>query len=148
MDSRSEELIRALALQPHPEGGFYAEVYRSPAVTTIYFLLPGGQNSRWHRVASDEIWHHYEGAALDLLQLDPEGRELERIVLGPLTDTVQPVHCVPAGHWQAARSRGLYTLAGCTVSPAFRFADFALLKDSPALAARIRANHPAVAEFV
>jgi predicted cupin superfamily sugar epimerase len=148
MDARAESLIRSLGLQPHPEGGFYAEVYRKPAVTTIYFLLPAGEKSRWHRVASDEIWHHYEGAPLDLLQLAPDGREMGRFVLGPLSEMQQPVHCVPAHHWQAARSRGGYTLAGCTVSPAFQFADFSLLRDSPALAAKISRHHPAAAEFV
>jgi predicted cupin superfamily sugar epimerase len=148
MDLRAEALIRTLGLQPHPEGGFYAEIYRSRAVTTIYFLLPAGGKSRWHSVKSDEIWHHYEGAALDLLQLTPDGREMERCVLGPLSEIQQPVHWVPASHWQAARSRGAYTLVGCTVAPAFRFADFAMLKDAPALAAKISRNHPAAAEFV
>src|SRR6266511_887296 len=47
MEQRADGLIRALGLQPHPEGGFYAEVYRGPAVTTIYFLLPAGEKSRW-----------------------------------------------------------------------------------------------------
>jgi predicted cupin superfamily sugar epimerase len=148
MHPRAEQLIRELALQPHPEGGHYAEVYRSPAVTTIYFLLRENEKSRWHRVRSEEIWHYYEGASLELLQLTPEGGDLERILLGPLADRQQPVHCVPASHWQAARTRGAFTLVGCTVAPAFRFADFTLLKDSPGLAEAISRNHPAVAQFV
>ena len=117
-------------------------------MTSIYFLLRGGEKSRWHRMRSEEIWHHYEGAPLELLQLSPEGTELERILLGPLSGRQQPVHCVPGGYWQAARSRGAFTLVGCTVAPAFQFADFALLKDSPALAATIGRNHPAVVQFV
>ena len=145
---RAAQLIRDLGLQPHPEGGHYAEVHRSPAVTSIYFLLGAGETSRWHRVRSEEIWHFYEGAPLELLQLTPAGTDLERITLGPFEDRQRPVHCVPADHWQAARSRGAYTLVGCTVAPAFRFSDFALLKDSPALAAAIGRNHPAVAQFV
>ena len=148
MHPRAEQLIRDLALRPHPEGGHYAEVHRSPAVTTICFLLAAGEMSRWHRVRSEEIWHFYEGAPLELLQLTPAGADLERIALGPFSDRQRQVHCVPPNHWQAARSRGAYTLAGCTVAPAFQFADFALLKDSPALAATIGRNHPAVAEFV
>ena len=148
MEPRAEDLIRALGLQRHPEGGYYAEVYRAAAVTTIYFLLPSGEKSRWHRVRSDEIWHHYEGAPLELVQLTPDGKDLERFVLGPLSELRQPVHLVPANYWQAARSRGAYTLAGCTVAPAFQFADFSMLKDSPALAARIGRDHPAAAEFV
>lgn len=148
MDPRPAELIRALGLQPHPEGGSYAEVYRSTAVTMIYFLLRHGEKSRWHRVRSDEIWHYYEGSPLELLQLRPDGTDLERISLGPLSETQRPVHCVPADHWQAACSRGAYTLVGCTVAPAFEFARFAMLKDFPALASKITRSHPAVAEFV
>ena len=145
---RPQQLIRDLALQPHPEGGHYAEVHRSPAVTSIYFLLVSGEISRWHRVRSEEIWHFYEGAPLELLQLSPDGSDLERILLGPLGERQRPVHCVPGQHWQAARSRGDYTLVGCTVAPAFEFAQFALLKDSPALASTICRNHPAIAQFV
>lgn len=148
MHPRAEQLIRELALQPHPEGGHYAEVHRSAASTSIYFLLAAGEVSRWHRVRSEEIWHFYEGAPLELLQLTPKGTDLERIGLGPVSDRERPVHCVPPAYWQAARSRGAFTLVGCTVAPAFHFADFALLKDSPALAASICRNHPAVALFV
>ncbi|HKY21712.1 MAG TPA: cupin domain-containing protein [Vicinamibacterales bacterium] len=148
MNDRAEQLIRELGLQPHPEGGHYVEVHRSPAVTTIYFLIRADEKSCWHRVRSEEIWHFYEGAPLDLLQLSPDAADLERIVLGPLSDRQRPVHCVPANCWQAARSRGAFTLVGCTVAPAFQFADFALLRDSPALAATIGRRHPAVAQFV
>ena len=148
MHARAQELIRDLALQPHPEGGHYAEVYRSAAMTSIYFLLASGEISRWHRIRSEETWHFYEGAPLELLQLGPDGSDLERIVLGPPAERQRPFHCVPAHHWQAARSRGDYTLVGCTVAPAFEFAQFALLSDSPALAAAIRRDHPAVAQFV
>ncbi len=148
MNARAEQLIRELGLRPHPEGGHYAEVHRSPFVTAIYFLLRADEKSRWHRVLSEEIWHFYEGEPLELLQLSPEGTDLERIVLGPLSDRQRPVHCVPGNYWQAARSRGAFTLVGCTVAPAFQFADFALLKDSPALAAAISRKHPAVTQFV
>ena len=148
MDTRAKDLIRELGLQPHPEGGHYAEVHRSPAVTTIYFLLLENEISRWHRVRSEEIWHFYEGAPLELLQLTPDGGDLSRIMLGPLIHVQRPVHCVPGGHWQAARTDGAFTLVGCTVAPAFEFADFSLLKDSPELAETLRRSHPAVADFV
>jgi hypothetical protein len=148
MHSRAQQLIRDLDLHPHPEGGRYIEVHRSAAVTTIYFLLVEGQISRWHRVRSEEIWHFYEGAPLELLQLSPDGSDLERVALGPWSDRQRPVHCVPANHWQAARSRGEFTLVGCTVAPAFQFADFSLLRDTPGLAGTVRRKHPAVAEFV
>ena len=148
MHPRAEQLIRDLELRPHPEGGHYAEVHRSGASTSIYFLLAAGEISRWHRVRSEEIWHFYEGSPLELLQLTPNGADLERIVLGPPSDLDRPVHCVPADYWQAARSRGAFTLVGCTVVPPFQFADFSLLKDTPGLAAAISRDHPAVAQFV
>ena len=145
---RAEQLIRDLELRPHPEGGRYAEVHRSPASTSIYFLLVAGELSRWHRVRSEEIWHFYEGAPLELLQLTPTGTDLECIALGPVSDRERPVYCVPPDYWQAARSRGAYTLVGCTVAPPFEFVHFALLEDFPALAASVKRNHPAVAQFV
>ncbi len=148
MHPRAEQLIRDLELQPHPEGGHYAEVHRSATSTSIYFLLASGEISRWHRVRSEEIWHFYEGSPLELLQLTPDGAELERIVLGLPSDRERPAHCVPPEYWQAARSRGAFTLVGCTVAPPFHFSDFSLLKDSPALAAAIARDHPAVAQFV
>jgi predicted cupin superfamily sugar epimerase len=148
MHERAERLIRDLALRPHPEGGRYLETFRTPAVTTIYFLLVDGEISRWHRVRSEEIWHFYEGAPLELLQLNPEGDDLERILLGPVSSGQRPVHSFPGSYWQAARSTGAYTLVGCTVAPAFQFADFSLLSDLPELAAAVRRNHPGAAQFV
>src|SRR5215207_4591806 len=97
MHPRAAHLIAALDLRPHPEGGFYREVYRSAdrvtladargeraALTTIYFLLPAGSHSRWHVVASDEVWHLYEGDGLELLELDPSGAALTRHRLAPI----------------------------------------------------------------
>jgi predicted cupin superfamily sugar epimerase len=117
------------------------------ALTAIYFLLPEGAVSRWHRVASDELWHHYEGAPLELLQTPPDAPRLERFRLGPLADRQAPVHCVPAQWWQAARPLGAYTLVGCTVGPGFDFADFELLRDRPELADALCAALPEAAPF-
>jgi uncharacterized protein len=155
---RAAELIEQLGMQPHPEGGFYRELYRSssrvqpddarpprPALTTIYFLLPEGAHSRWHRVASDEVWHLYEGGPLELFQATPDGRALERIVLEPASATGGPVHVVPAGHWQAARSRAAYALTGCTVGPGFDFADFSFLRDAPDALEQLRQIDAALA---
>ena len=79
MDARASQLIQQLGLVAHPEGGCFRQVYRSsttvqpaddrgvrPSLTTIYFLLVAGEVSRWHRVASDEAWHYYEGDPLEL----------------------------------------------------------------------------------
>lgn len=158
---RSAELIATLRLVPHPEGGYYGEVFRSSttvhpadgrdtraALTGIYFLLSAGSVSRWHRVLSDEIWHFYEGAPLDLWVASPEGHRAKQHRLGPLRGDQRPVFTVPAGWWQAARSTGSYTLAGCTVGPGFDFRDFTLAADQPSSTAAIRQRHPELAELL
>ncbi|HYI12958.1 MAG TPA: cupin domain-containing protein [Thermoanaerobaculia bacterium] len=127
MNERAQQLIDTLGLKPHPEGGWYRQVFKSEervtrqrdradraALTTIYFLLVEGTYSAWHRVASDEAWHFYEGDPLELLTRDSVAR----------LDAENRVHVIPAGAWQAARPLGAYTLVGCTVGPGFEFADF------------------------
>ena len=148
MHPRATELITKLNLEQHPEGGYYREIFRSAglvmptdgrgpraALTTIYYLLPAGIVSRWHRVASDEVWHLYEGGPLEVLDVDSACKELSRHKL----ESTAPVCTVAAGHWQAARSLGDYALAGCTVGPGFDFADFAILADDPPSASRLLA---------
>ncbi len=159
MHSRVAELLKILELRPHPEGGHYVEVFRSPhrvqvldrnleraALTTIYFLLVAGEFSRWHRVMSDEIWHYHEGDAIELLLFDDRG--MRRLQLGPVASLARPAIVVPGGTWQAARTTGAYTLVGCTVGPGFEFADFSLLADTPDVAARFRARHPDLADLI
>lgn len=127
MTPRARELIETLALEPHPEGGWYRQVFKSDervtrirdgadrsALTTIYFLLVEGTFSAWHRVESDEVWHFYKGDALELLT----GDRVTRL------DANYRVHVVKAGEWQAARPLGAYALVGCTVGPGFEFDDF------------------------
>lgn len=152
---RIAELTARLGLQPHPEGGAFVEVFRSArhvlggergdatrtALTTIYFLLAAGAHSRWHRVEADEVWHHYEGAPLELLWCDATRTTLHVERLGRVdADGTRPVAVVPAGCWQAARTTGDYTLVGCTVGPGFDFADFALLDDRADEARELRAR--------
>jgi predicted cupin superfamily sugar epimerase len=155
---RADALIRALRLDPHIEGGFYREVFRSSArvirtgdqanrsaLTSIYFLLPGGTVSRWHRVTADEVWHLYEGDGLDLFMAPPGCAPVQHVRLGRALDTQGPSATVPAGWWQAARPAGPYALAGCTVGPGFEFADFRFLRDDEeALAAMTASGTPAV----
>jgi predicted cupin superfamily sugar epimerase len=162
MHPRAADLIATLDLRPHPEGGFYREIFRSrlqvtpadargprAALTTIYFLLPAGSVSRWHRVTSDEVWHLYEGGPLELLELGASGRDLMRHRVGPIgTEGSAPVCTIRAGMWQAARPLGDYVLVGCTVGPGFDFADFQLLADEPELAAAVRAAWPDLAELI
>jgi len=148
-DARVGELIDLLQLEPHPEGGFYREIHRSDrsvrpddgrpsraALTTIYYLLPAGEESRWHRVGSDEIWHLYEGD-LELAVVPPDLTRLERVRLGRVSAAVGPVFTVPAGWWQSARPVGPCALCGCTVGPGFDFEDITFLDDDPDAAARL-----------
>lgn len=131
----ADDIIAALKLQPHPEGGWYRETWRAEAEpearaagTAIYYLLTEGQVSHWHRVDAAEIWHWYAGAALTL-SLSPDGAAVSHRTLGPDIDHGQrPQILVPAGYWQSARSVGAYTLTGCTVSPGFEFSGFELAK--------------------
>jgi uncharacterized protein len=158
---RATELVAVLGLRKHPEGGYYSEVFRSPALvtpddgrtprpalTSIYFLLPAGAVSRWHRVRSDEIWHFYEGAPLDLWLLPPEGNAPDRHRLGPLDRESHPTVAVPAGWWQAAESTGEYTLVGCTVGPGFEFQDFILARDEADVAATFRRGGGVLADLL
>ncbi len=132
-------IVEQLGLAPHPEGGFYREVFRSEltldglphgglrnASTAIYFLLVGGVFSAWHKVNhSDEIWHHYRGDRVDLHTMTETGA-YEVIHLGSnLAEGERPQWVVKAGVWQAAVCEGdRYALCGCTVSPGFDFKDF------------------------
>lgn len=133
------DIIEALNLTPHPEGGHFAEVFRSElsldiqdygglrqASTAIYFLLRTGEFSAFHRVRSDEGWHHYAGDALELTLLTEHDAQT-RLLGGDLTRGERPFAMVPRGVWQAARPRAGgrgYALVGCTVAPGFDFRDF------------------------
>lgn len=127
----ADEIIRLLALEPHPEGGWYRQTFadtpeaggRSHS-TAIYYLLEGGPPGRWHRVDAAEVWHWYAGSPL-VLSLSPDGAERSMLLLGPdLASGARPQVVVPPGHWQSARSLGEWTLVGCTVAPGFEFAHF------------------------
>lgn len=140
MPKATEQLIEALALQPHPEGGFYRETYRSAhhfvpdgypspraACTSILFLLPHGGSSRAHRVRSDELWLHHSGDPLRLILTDPEGN-CHRYELGAGTcfQVLVPGGWIQEAHADVDGPAG-YGLVACIVSPGFVFEDFELL---------------------
>ena len=127
----ADEIIARYALTPHPEGGHYREIFRASAedggrgaVTSIYYLLRAGEVSAWHRIDAVEIWHYHAGAPLRLT-LSPDGEATTTHRLG-VDEGTWPQVTVPVGAWQSARSEGAWTLAGCTVAPAFDFAGFEL----------------------
>ena len=165
MSSRptAEELIETLSLRPHPEGGWYREVYRSPEeivakalapryegrrrmATSILFMLQAKEVSALHRVSSDETWLFHMGDPLELVAIDKNGAHT-RCKLGhdlPAGQVLQ--RTVPHGAWQGARvaDGGAYSLVGCVVAPGFDFKDFemgeraALLERYPQHAELIR----------
>lgn len=135
------ELVKQLELQPHPEGGWYKEIYRSPntidsngtqrsVLTGIYFLLEENKMSRWHVVDADEVWHFYEGDLLELFVASPDFSEVRTIRLDEISNNAEPVYVVPKGWWQAARSTGKFTLVGCNVAPGFEFSGFRFATES------------------
>lgn len=141
MQSRPEELIQALNLQPHPEGGYYAEVYRSEGLietekddfpdgrnysTSIYYLLKSDDQSDFHRIKSDEVWHHYEGSPVTVHLISESGKYRKVHVGKNLEMGQKPQQIVSAGHWFGVTvdDPDSYTLCGCTVSPGFDFDDF------------------------
>ena len=138
----AQALIEKLQLQPHPEGGWFREIHRAAervttargarsSLTTIYYLLERHQLSRWHVVRSEEIWHFYAGAPLELIVYDPATHVCRPSVLDAPTQDREPVGVVRAGEWQAARSLGDYSLVGCNVGPGFEFEDFQFVSALP-----------------
>ncbi len=139
--------IDRLKLESHPEGGYFAEVYRSEELvakqglparfsgdrsigTSIYFLLRGDRFSAFHRIKSDEGWHYYTGThPVELMVISPEGELTTHWLGGNFESGERFQAVVPAEHWFAARvgkSEEDFALVGCTVSPGFDFADFEL----------------------
>jgi uncharacterized protein len=131
MELSASDVVRLLALQPHPEGGYYRETFRDKSLvasnraasTAIYFLLAEGQVSRWHRIDAAEVWHWYAGASL-CLHMAERNRPNQMRLGRDLIAGERPQAVVPAGCWQMAESLGAWTLVGCTVAPGFAFSAF------------------------
>lgn len=141
-------LAELLDLSPHPEGGWFRQTWTAPqsftpdgypgprqAASAIYFVLHPGEESRWHRVRSDELWLWHRGGSLRV-RLGGSGEEpAERAeevaeeVLGPgLEAGERPQLLVPGGVWQAEAPAGTEpVLVTCVVAPAFDFEDFRML---------------------
>lgn len=137
------ELIERFSLVPHPEGGHFSEVFRSAsgvqphddrparsALTAIYFLLQPGEYSCFHRVQSDEVWHHLAGGQLELKLISPDLSEIRELSLHPALEG-DAIQVVPAGWWQAAIPPSEFCLASCSVGPGFEFQDFEMARDTP-----------------
>ena len=143
MDDAVRRIVERFELVPHPEGGYFREVYRSrtllrhpgipagtaaerAAGTLIYFLLAGEDFSAFHRVRfSDEIWHLYDGGPLELHLINSGGQLVHRRLTSDVLQG-EPTAVVPAGTWQSARlaAGARFALGGCSVAPGFQFEDF------------------------
>jgi len=134
--------INLLELQPHPEGGYFKENYRSSEIipsaalpdrfdgyrgfsTAIFFLLRSEDRSVFHRIKSDEVWHFYQGSTLLIyvlqeneLKIHKVGSDLEK---GESLQVVIPANCWFGAHLEKENS---FALCGCTVAPGFDFRDF------------------------
>ena len=158
--SRARQLIDALGLVPHPERGYYVETFRADprvrvadreadrsASTAIYFLVTADAPVTYlHRLASDEVFHLYEGGPLEILRLFADGTwDVARLGLD-LETGERPQVVVPAGTWFGTElpADASHCLVGCTVAPGFEFADFELAEGPeleaayPDAAARIK----------
>jgi len=144
---KSKQWISKLKLNPHPEGGFYSETYRSDEMllrsslddryagsrsisTSIYFLLEGNQFSAFHKIKSDELWHFYDGSAVKLYLISEDGTLEIKVVGININKNELPQITIPKNIWFAAEpiKKENYTLVGCTVAPGFDFNDFELGK--------------------
>lgn len=130
--------VKKLDLQPHPEGGYYKETYRSAEHysgalpsryegsrafgTAIYFMITSGNPSHFHRLKSDELWFFHDGSPLTVHLFAKDG-SYQKLALGREQDW-QAI--IPAGSWFAAEVEAddSYSLISCTVSPGFDFRDF------------------------
>ena len=162
MHNRALQLIDELGLAQHPEGGYYKEIYRSeievlsdklkdkrPAITDIYFLLVKGQNSKFHSVVHDEIWHFYEGDPLKLHITDPHGNNYRSSLIGGISNQLEGYKTIIKGdNWQAAQTMGDYSLVGCTVGAGFDFNDFKMLDKNSDIADNIVKSHPDIEKFI
>jgi predicted cupin superfamily sugar epimerase len=139
----AEDIIYRYGLQPHPEGGYFKETYRSDekikkealgesysgdrnCSTCIYFLLTSDKFSAFHRIKQDEIWHFYEGAPLRIHMITEDGEYSEVVVGRYLEAGEEPQYVVKGGVWFAVEvlEDNSFSFVGCTVSPGFDFQDF------------------------
>ena len=160
----ADEVKKLLGLVKHPrEGGWYVRTWESEEFvaascfeegryegarrtsTAIYYLLEPGTFSEMHVLKSDEIFHHYMGGAVEMLQLFANGSS-SRVVIGKDLEAGERPQCVVrTGVWQGSRllkAEG-WALLGCTVSPGFEFLDY-----EDASAEELVAKWPGEAEMI
>jgi predicted cupin superfamily sugar epimerase len=155
----ADEVKKLLGLVKHPrEGGWYVRTWESLETvdleryggarrtsTAIYYLLEPDTFSEMHVLESDEIFHHYLGGAVEMLQLFADGSS-QRVVIGKDIAAGERLQvAVPRGVWQGCRLvvKEGWALLGCTVAPGFEFVDY---RDAPA--EELVAGWPGEAEMI
>jgi len=138
MSTDGSEVITALGLTTHPEGGAFKELYRSElgvsvhwsedlrsASTCILFMLRTGEMSRLHKICSDEIWAYHLGGPMEVVEINPATGEVTKTVVGPSLGEHKLIHVVKAGMWFGSRpASSQWSLCSCFVSPGFDWRDF------------------------
>ena len=150
--------MKAVGLEPHPEGGHFREIFRSQhdveskflgkrsTLTHIYYKLESGECSKFHKVSSEEVWNLYKGEGIRLYQWDGESSEVEIIELSDKAN--QFCHVVPAHSWQAAEPIGDSVLVGCSVAPGFEFQDFTMMKECSGPTKHLTDLHPQLSHLI
>ena len=111
-------------MTPHPEGGHFKESYRDNNISLIYYLLKKNEKSHWHRLKKNEILHFYKGDPL-IVNLSKDGISTEQKILNNNEDQLSHL-VVKRGTWFSMETKGEFSLIGCTVTPAFIYADLEL----------------------
>ncbi|GEN57960.1 cupin [Halolactibacillus alkaliphilus] len=139
---RSDELIQKLNLNPHPEGGYYASIFKGdtpesnalrPQYTSIYFLLKENDRSHFHQLTADELWYFHEGSALTIHMIEPSGLYRTETLGLDIAKGERPQVLVKKGTIFGSTVNGDYGLVGCMVSPGFCFDDFTLFTEKELL---------------
>jgi len=150
--------MKPIDLKDHPEGGRFCEVFRShkivstredntrSALTHIYFSLKPDEISRFHRVASDEVWNLYQGTGLNLYTWDGTDKPPECVTLSAGSSNF--CHVVPANIWQAAEPVSDTILVGCSVAPGFEYSDFTLMDPDSDEANRLISIAPDMVKYI
>ena len=123
----ADEVIELLGLEPLTgEGGQWAQTWRDQHSSAIYFLLRPDDFSALHRLGGVELWHHYAGAAVEMLLLQRDGKVSRPRLGDELAAGERPVVAVEAGTWMAASTCGEWSLVGTTMAPRFDDVSFEL----------------------
>lgn len=141
----SADIIQLLDLQPHMEGGYFRETYRTTATmptdreggdrhqcTSIYYLLTKERPIDYLHRNQSPIMHYFHGGSPITYHLIDLAGDWQTIKLGfNLRAGELPQLLVPAGYWKTATlDDGEFGLLGEAVVPGFDYRDLEVAKRS------------------